>query len=190
MNLKKFRSCQNIISSVIFLAVLSFFCYTTQFKLTDIQLSRWSANNKFSWIWNLSIVMLAISFHFNYKNFINSFPKINKKFTIDILFGITTICLFLTGLINTSFLFYHNIVAWIYFLAAPIAIFSFAHFNVENIPVKTWRTNLIIALLTVVVPIITILCFKTIFLYEGLAIPEILHTLLIMTWNLNAIRNK
>lgn len=184
MNLKKFRSCQNIISSTIFLIVLCFFCYTTEFKLTEIQLSRWSANNEYSWLWNLSIIMLSFSFFFNYKNFINSYQKIEKKFTIDVLFAITTGCLFLTGVFNTSFLMLHNFFAWVYFLAAPVAIFAFAHFNAAQLPVRVWKTHLTISLLSVVAPIITL------FFFNGMAISEIIHTSFIMVWNMLAMKNR
>ncbi len=142
MTLKKLRNIQNIISSVIFLVILSFFCYTTNLHLTEIQLSHWSTNNKFSWLWNSSVIMLAFSFYFNYKDYIKTYQKINNKQLINILFSTTTLCLFLTGIITSHYLFYHTIVAWTYFLLAPISIFTFTHFNIKNISLLTWKTNL------------------------------------------------
>ncbi len=177
MTLNKFRNLQHIISSLIFLIIFCFFCTTTKLNLTEIQLSHWGGNHDFSWLWNFSVVLISISFYFNSKKYINSYPELNKRKTISLLFTITSICLFLTGVININYLYPHDLFAFGYFLTAPLAIFSFAHFNPKKISVTAWRTNLTISTLLIVLPIIAI------FFYNGLAISEIIHTVLIMSWN-------
>lgn len=183
MTLNRLRKIQHVISSVIFVAIFFFFLYTTKYHITEIQLSYWSANNNLSWLWNLSLALISFSFYFNSKEYIDSHPSINNRRTINRLFLISSVCLFLTSIFNINYLIPHNIFAVGYFLITPLAIFSIAHFNAEKIPILDWKINVVFPILIVVLPIITLFC------YNGMAISEIIHTSLIIAWNL-IIRKK
>jgi hypothetical protein len=176
MNLQRFRKSQNIFSTIIFLGVFSFFASTTKFKLTDIQLSYWGVNNQFSWVWNISIAILSISFYYNYKSYLTSNSRLSLPILIKILFLSTFVCLFLTGIIDMRFAV-HNLFAFTYFFAYPLAIFLLAHFNSKNLPYSEWLIHLSFSILITVIPL------SIIPLHKGFAYPEMSHSVLIMLWN-------
>ena len=177
MNLKKFRTIQVLTSSAIFLLIFSYFFFTAPFKITEIQLSFWGAKTQLSWLWNSSLILLSVSMFSNILNYIQSFPKIKFKNQILVFFLSVCFCLFTVGLLNMNYRI-HNPAAFYYFFMYPLAIFLFAHFNYKNLPYKVWRTNIIYAVVLIIVPLSIIRVF------HGMAISEILHSSIIMLWNI------
>lgn len=183
MNLSQFRRMQSIISSIVFLGIFIFFFTTTKFHITEIQLSYWGVENSRSWIWNIGVTILAVSFYFNYKTYINQNPRIEIKNLVDILFHFTFLTLFLTGAINMNYTI-HTVCAYFYFFAYPLSIFLLAHYNSKNITYSVWLTHLIFGAAIVLIPVILLP------IHKGKAIPEIAHSVLVMSWNIWLLRKR
>ena len=165
-----------MISATIFLCVFFFFFSTTKFNLTEIQLSYWGANNEYSWLWNIALIIVSISFYFNFKHYIASNHRIKVNKITNLLFYTIFISLFFTATIDMTYIL-HNFFAYIYFFSYPLAIFLLAHFNSNNLLYNEWLTHLIFSLAIIVTPL------SLIPFYKGFAYPEIIHSFFIMLWN-------
>lgn len=181
-NLNKLRRKQTLFSSILFLGVLYFFISTTHFKLTEIQLSYYGVYD-YGFIWNASLVLLSISFFFNYKTYVLAHPRLKTNRIIRILFSTAFIALFLTGAIDMTYPL-HNFFAYSYFFSYPLGILLLAHFNSKNIPFSTWCIHLIFASLIIIPALILIPINK------GLAIPELSHSIFVLLWNLWILSKK
>ena len=177
LNIKRFRRVQTITSVAIFIAVFFFCWYVTKFKILDIQLSYWGVENKINWIWNTCLVILSISMAFNTFNYIEEHPRAQFKKTTQKLFILVCFSLFMTGIINMKHEI-HNITAFFYFFAYPMAIFAFAHLNRKLLKYREWLIHVSVSVSMVVLSLVFIKMF------HGMAVTEIIHGSIVMGWNL------
>ena len=63
--LQKFRRLQTITSVVLFFVVFTFFYLTTNFNLTEIQLSNWGVVKGSGWVFNLMLMFFSITIFIN-----------------------------------------------------------------------------------------------------------------------------
>ena len=176
MKIRKFRMMQILVSTSVFFIIFLYFLFTTRFKITNIQLSYWGSKEKHSWLWNGSIILLSISMMINIYDYINSYTKLFFKSQLILLFASLNFSLFMVGLINMNY-HIHDILAVYYFFGYPLAIFLFAHFNYKNMSVKVWRTNLVYSIILVILPL------SVIRIFDGMAISETIHSILMISWN-------
>jgi len=171
-----------IFTSFIFVGTFIFFLSTTKFQISEIQLSYWGIDDNFGWAWNSCLMMLSLSMFFNVAHFIHTHPRLQFKKEIILTFLVVCMFLFLTGLApmhNPA----HKTVAWFYFLTYPLAIFTFVALNYKNLPHKEWLGHLLISTSLVILPVVSMR-------FTGLAIPETIHSVLILGWNLYICKNK
>lgn len=173
------RKLQTVVSIVIFF-IIFFFCWgVTEFKLVDIQLSHWGRKSVgVSWIWNSVIILLSLSTFFNSFIFIKRNHRIKNKIISHILFGIVSLCLFLVGFFSVDYKVIHNIAAYLFFFTYPLSIFLMSYLNRSHLLYKDWFTHLIISIIMVIIPLIFIS------LFNGMAIAEISHVIIVCYWNL------
>lgn len=180
--LLKFRRLQTIFSVLLFFFILIFFLVVTKFDVKEIQISHWGVMENFGWIFNYGIIIVSISTFFNVFYYIKNHNRIFHKKKLYILFFSVSFLLFLVGLfpvnINPSI---HNASASLYFFSYPLSIFALSHLNRKNIIYKEWITHLIVSLLMFVVPSIFLS------LFNGMAISEMIHTVLVMFWNVRIL---
>lgn len=176
--IKKIRRLQAIFSIMIFIIVFSLCWNITGFDITEIQLSKWSDIKGVGDWWNLSLVLLSISISINHYYWIKDHPRLSKKVLAFVLFGFVGLCLFFTGLFDISVRLPHNFFAFSYFFAYPLVIFLTAHLNRKHILWRNWVHMMIISTTMIVVPI------SIMPIFNGYAISEILHTALVIYWNL------
>ena len=110
--------------------------------------------------------------------FIQKHVRLKYKKIPYIMFSLVAFCLFLVGCFNIEYEALHDIPAWIYFFAYPFSIFTMAYLNRKILLYREWFTHLIFSIVMMLLPI----TFVTVF--EGLAIPEILHSLTVCVWNI------
>ena len=94
------------------------------------------------------------------------------------MFGIVSIALFATGFFNLDWGIIHIWSAWTYFFVYPLVIFLHTHLNRKVLHYKDWRDGIIISIGMIVIPLLTLN------LFSGLAIPETIHTIFVIIWNL------
>jgi hypothetical membrane protein len=181
--LRKFRRLQTITSVVLFLFVLLFFITTTDFNIKEIQVSKWGTLDKTGWVFNFSLIILSISTFLNVFFYIKNHNRIIDKKFLYLLFGSVSFSLFITGLFDVdSNNLIHNLSAFTYFFAYPLSIFILSHLNRKTINYNEWILHLSSSMSMVMAPIILMLFFN------GMAIPEIVHTLVVMFWNISLLR--
>ena len=177
INANRFRIIQTLASITIFLGVFFICWHFTKFKIEDIQLSYWGVENKISWLWNSCLAIFSLSICYNTFNYIKDHPRLKFKEILQGFFIIVFISLFLTAIINMSHGL-HNITAYFYFFAYPMAIFSLAHLNRKTLQYKEWLTHVVISTCMVIIPLILTK------LFNGMAIAETAHGIIAIVWNL------
>lgn len=173
----KIRRIQTITSISVFVGVFLFCWHVTNFNIFDIQLSYWGVEMKSSIYWNVTVMLLATSMFFNVDYYVKNHIRMIDKKTIRIGFGTVFLALFITGLVNMHYSL-HNITAVYYFFVLPLIIYLMAYFNRKTIQYKEWLGHIIFSTCMIVVPLLFIHIFK------GMAISEILHSLIVMAWSL------
>lgn len=178
MNIKLFRQLQTMFSIILFFGVFLLCWNITEFKLTDIQLSYWGVEEKLGWIWNSCVTLLSVSIFINVYYFIKHHKRLNETYTnfLSVAFFLTSLLLFLTGVFNMNHTI-HDYTAYIYFFAYPLVIFFLAHLNRKHLQYKEWKTHTIFAITMVALPLL-VLKF-----YPGMAISEIVHSIVAISWN-------
>tara|TARA_R110001606_G_scaffold119225_1_gene250152 strand:+ start:61 stop:633 length:573 start_codon:yes stop_codon:yes gene_type:complete len=178
----KFRKLQTVFSVLLFFFILMFFLVVTRFDVKETQISHWGVLENVGWVFNYGIILVSISTFFNVFFYIKNHNRIFHKKTLHLLFFFVSISLFLVGLfpvdINPSI---HNPSAFLYFFSYPFSIFLLSHLNRKNIIYKEWITHLVVSSLMIVLPLIFIS------LFSGMAIAEMVHTLLVMFWNIRIL---
>lgn len=169
---------QTIIAMVLFFTVFILCWYKTGFYLTDIQLSEWGKSGFIAYLWNAVICGLGLSTFINSMLYLNKSNRIKTKCFSYFMFGLVSLALFSTGFFNLNWGVIHIFSAWIYFFIYPLAIFLHTHLNRKVIGYKDWRDGMIISLSMIVIPLLTIN------LFFGLAIPETIHIIFVIIWNL------
>lgn len=177
LNIKKFRRTQTIASIVIFFLVFSICWYVTKFKIEDIQLSYWGIETKIGWLWNSCLAIISLSMCFNVYHYIDLHPRIHFKKTLQKIFIIVYMSLFLTAIVDMSHES-HKITAFFYFFAYPLSIFTFAHLNRKLLKYREWFIHTAIAVSMAVISLLLIP------LFNGMAIAEMAHGAIAVGWNL------
>lgn len=173
------RKLQTVISIVTFFIIFLFCWSVTEFKLVDIQLSHWGRKSVgISWIWNSVIILLSLSTFFNSFIFVKKNQRIKNKNVSHILFGLVSFLLFLVGFFSVDYRIIHNISAYLFFFMYPLSIFVMSYLNRSSLLYKEWFTHLLISIIMMIVPLIFILMFN------GMAIAEISHVMIVCYWNL------
>ena len=167
------RKLQTVISILIFFVVFDF-------KIDEIQLSAWgSESSPVTYnIWNSVIVLLSVSIMINVSYFIHKHVRLKQKKIPYIFFGFVSLCLSLVGFFSVDYKVIHNLAAWSYFFLFPLAIFTMAYVNRESLLYREWFTHLLFSIIMIVLPL------TVINLFEGMAIPETLHTITVCVWNI------
>ena len=177
LNINKFRRTQTIASIIIFFLVFFICWYVTKFKIENIQLSHWGIENKIGWLWNSCLAIISMSMCFNVYHFIDLHPRIQFKKTLQKIFIIVYLSLFLTAIVDMNHES-HKITALLYFFACPMAIFIFAHLNRKLLKYREWFIHTTIA---VSMSVISLLLIQ---LFHGMAIAEMAHGAIAVGWNL------
>ena len=179
MNIKRFRRVQTLSSILLFVGVFFLCWYVTKFDLKKIQLSHWGIEEKLGWIWNSCIAVLSISIFINVYFFIKHHTRLFEIYTKSIIlfFLSTSIFLFITGVVDMHNQL-HTITAYLYFISYPLAVFSFAHLNRNSLQYKEWLNHTIFSVIMVSLPLFTLNMFP------GMAITEIIHTVIVILWNI------
>lgn len=176
---KLIRRTQTIVSVLSFIFIFLFFWEATNFELTEIQLSVWGGSNvEHGWLWNSVITILGISTFINSYFFIEHHQRMKYKILPHILFGFVSLNLIIVGLFSLEYRLIHNLAAYIYFFAYPLSIFIMAYINRKYLLYKEWVTHLIYSILMIIIP----LGFMNMF--NGMAISETLHSIIVVVWNL------
>ena len=176
--IKLFRRVQTIISTLIFIGIFLMCWYVTGFSLVNIQLSFWGIS-KLGWIWNSCLILLSISIFINVYYFIEHHQRLNTNYNsfLKYLFLLTSVFLFITGLVNMTYAL-HNVVAYLYFFSYPLCIFLFSHLNRKSLKYRDWQIHTLFSSLMIILPVLSIK------LFPGMAISETLHSVMVIGWNL------
>jgi hypothetical membrane protein len=172
------RYSQTVIAVILFFLVFALCWWKTGFYLTDIQLSDWGKSGFIGYLWNTVVCGLGISTLFNSILYIRKNSRIKTKLISYSMFGFVSVALFATGFFNLNWGIIHIASAWIYFFVYPLVIFLHTHLNRKTLHYKDWRDGMIISISMIVLPILTT------GLFFGLAIPETIHIIFVIIWNL------
>jgi hypothetical protein len=175
--INKIRRIQTIVSILIFIGVFLFCWYVTKFNIYDIQLSYWGVAYKAASYWNGMTMVLALSLFFNVDYYIKNHHRMIDKKTIRLSFTSVFLALFLTGLVDMHH-YSHNLTAVYYFFILPFTIYLMAYFNRKTIQYKEWLGHIIFSTCMIIFPLLFIHLFK------GMAISEMIHSLIVMLWSL------
>ncbi len=176
--LRIIRRSQTFISITLFCVAFLFCWHVTDFKITEIQLSKWGESGITANIWNSIMCLLSISIFINSILYIKNNNRLSWVKTSYLMFGFVSICLFLVGAFNVNYLQIHNLAAYLYFFCYPFAIFAFTHLNRKTLQYRDWMINLGISMTMIFLPLIFI------YMFEGKAIAEIVHTSIVILWNI------
>jgi hypothetical protein len=180
-NVRIFRSIQLCISIIIFLCVFSICYFTTDFNITEIQLSKWGITENVALIWNSCLVLLGFSCFNNIYLYIKSHPRFKFKNYFIPAFLFQCVNIIFLGIVVSGNIS-HDVVAYIYFFTLPFTIYLFAVLNKDVMRVKEWIMHIALSSLMVALPLMTL------FMFSGKAIPEIIHTGFFITWNLYILK--
>ena len=106
---------------------------STDFSITEIQLSYWSNVEGLSMMWNGILIILGLSTWLNQWIWIRRHRRLTNKIFPKIGFSAVSLFLILTGMFNIDFKVLHNIFAFSYFLGYPFVIFLTAYINRKTI---------------------------------------------------------
>jgi len=174
------RKTQTAISILLFF-IISLFCWEINgLALKEIQISHWGSNDvSYGWLWNGIIILLSITIFFNNFLFVKSHVRLKNKKIPYILFSFVSLNLFAVGVFNVEWGVLHDLPAWVYFFSYPLSIFTMAYLNRTSLLYKEWFVHLVFSSLMIIIP----LSLTTFF--NGLAIPEIVHSSIVSIWNIH-----
>jgi len=172
----KIRQMQMFITVLIFILVTSLCWHMNDMDITEIQLSAWGVT-KTKWVWNISLKLIAIGLALNVYYYIKYDKRLKHKDLLYGLFVIPTMSLFFVAIFTTEFKVIHNVFAYAYFLSFPLVIYIMAFINRKDITYKVWIKHLLISSCMIVFPLILIQVFS------GMAIAEIVHSIIVLVWN-------
>lgn len=171
------RKLQTFTAIFLFIIVFLFSWNVTGFEITEIQLSKWGETGPVAIVWNSIICLLAISIAINSFLYIKHTPRIKKKKISYVLFGFIAFCLLMVGVFNVNFKIIHNIAAYLYFFAYPLAIFVFTHIHRADMQYKNWVKNISISVGMIILPLSLMVAFN------GMALAETAHVIFVVLWN-------
>jgi hypothetical membrane protein len=172
------RFSQTVVAVILFFSIFAFCWFKTGFDLGNIQLSVWGKSGFLGYLWNTAICGLGISTFINSILYIKKDKRIKAKMMSYLMFGFVSVALFATGFFNLNWGLVHIISAWIYFFLYPLVIFVHTHLNRKNLHYKDWRDGILISTCMIVIPLLST------GLFFGLAIPETIHIIFVIIWNL------
>ena len=177
--INRVRRTQTTISVLLFFIILVFCWEATKLDLSKMQLSNWGGYDAPHYLlWNSVNIILAVSIFVNNFFFTKLHNRLKNKKTLYILFGLISFSLFMLSVFNLENRLVHNLFATIYFLTYPLAIFVMAFINRKTLKYKEWLKHFVISLLMIGLPL---LCF---IIFDGLVLPELIHTFIVILWNL------
>ncbi len=177
----KIRQLQMIVTVFVFTLVVLACWMMNDLKITEIQVSAWGASEN-GWIWNGAIILVSLAILFNVIYWVYHHTRMLNKNLFYVLFIIPSVCLLMVGIFPTvKYDLLHNIPAVIYFTTYPLIIFLLAFINRKTMPYNEWLIHLIISVFMIVLPMIFIKVFN------GMAISQILHSFIVIVWNINII---
>lgn len=181
--INKIRQLQMVVSVFVFI-IVTFLCWDiTNFDITAIQISIWGADEKTWWIFSGGILTVASAILFNVLWWIKQHKRLKYKNPFYILFTIATLCLFMVGIFPTQkYQLLHDVPAVTYFFLYPLSIFLLAHLNRKSLGYSEWKNHIIMGVAMIILPLIFIKVF------DGMAISEIMHTIMVAIWNLSIIK--
>lgn len=174
-NIGKIRRLQTAISVLLFFLVFIICWATTQFKITEIQVSYWGVSDVWL-VWSIGISIISVLLFFNSYFYITDNVRIKQRRVPLILFGFSCFSLLVVGLFNITHQI-HDPAAYFYFFTYPLAIFVLSYLNRADLPYRSWLIHLSFSMA------MTILPFSLIGMFKGLAISEIIHSLIVVAWN-------
>ena len=174
----KFKRLHATASLVIFTFLISYcVIQLPDLNLSDISLSRFGISDGTYLIWNAGLFIMGIILYLSVMRNIFLYHKdqiINRRLTG--LFVVSTFFLLLTAIIDMRFEI-HNVLAIMYFVGYTLSIFLFGYKLLET-DFRMGMTSVIVAICSMIIPILSI------FIFPGLAIPEIVHTIFILLWDI------
>lgn len=174
----QFKKTHATISIVIFTALICFCLFSApSLSLTTISLSKFGVSTGINYIWNIGLFIMGIILYSSVLKNIYLYHKdhiINNRLTLS--FTIGTVMLLLTALIDMSYPI-HNITAVLYFIGYTFSIFLFGYKLLES-DFRMGMTSIIMSICSMIIPVVTL------FIFPGLAIPEIIHTIFIFLWDI------
>jgi hypothetical protein len=178
------RRSQTYISILLFLIVF-FFCWKfAHLDIRDIQLSNWGKSGWIGTVWNTAVCGFAISIAINSFLYLRSASRLRLTRMFYWLFGFLSACLFIVGFFNIDYRMIHNVSAGLYFFFYPLTIFLLAYFNRKYMTYYDWLQMVILSTSMAVFPILLMWMFK------GMAIAEMAHTLLVIIYNIKIARHE
>tara|TARA_A100001037_G_scaffold218541_1_gene196451 strand:+ start:5549 stop:6127 length:579 start_codon:yes stop_codon:yes gene_type:complete len=177
---RKLRKFQLSFATFIFLFILVY-CWTiTDYQITEIQLSKFGVHNDVKHWWNISMVLIAHFILRNVSTFLDENQRIKHGRIWKQFFGLGCLGLAIVGIVPMDPVGFdlHDLAAWGYFFLFPLTILSMAFFERKNIQHSEFLNHVILAALMAVLPSILFDIF------HGLAIPELLHSSIVLYWNL------
>ena len=172
------RRFQTIAAVFLFFTVFVICWLKTGFHIADIQLSEWGQSGLLSYIWNSIICILGISTWINSILHIKKSNRVKTKILSYFMFSVVSMALFATGFFNLNWGVIHIWSAWVYFFVYPLVIFLHSHLNRKILHYIDWRDGILISFGMIVIPVLTS------GLFNGLAIPETIHIIFVIIWNI------
>jgi len=174
----KFKKIHTVISIVIFTLLISYCIFSLpNLHLSAISLSRFGISEGTSSIWNIGLFGIGLMLYASvWKNIYSYFEDeiINKRLTI--LFIVSSIMLLLTAVIDMKHSI-HNITAILYFIGYTLGMFLFGY-KLLITDFRMGMTSIVASICSIIFPLIGL------FIFPGLAIPEIVHTGFIFLWDI------
>lgn len=175
------RKIQTVLSCAFFLAILSYCIAYSKHELTQVQLSYWGVEEIIGLIWNSTLMIMAISMHYNLAQFLLK-KRMYKAKALYWCFSFVYFTLFISGLVTMEYKI-HTVAAYLYFFSYPFSIFLLYWFNRSKMSLYERRGHLLFIFAMILTPIILLFPFK------GMAISEIGHSLVVVMWSLWILRD-
>lgn len=158
------------LSILVFGCLLTYSLHNKQLNITEISLSKLGINRD-GWIWNSGLILISVMLYYKIKH---SIEKFIESITLQRINKFLTLSLILTAVINMNHTL-HNFVAYSYFLTTSLLMFIFG-IKLHKTNFRIAQTSLVVAMLSILMPSVSIHLIKT------LAIPETLHILILFGW--------
>ena len=133
--------------------------------------------------WNTSIMLVSLAILFNVLWWIYKHPRLKYKRLFYFGFTLMSVLLFMVGLFPIGhYKLMHDIPAYGYFMLYPLTIFTMTFLNRKNIHYGEWASHMTLSMIMIILPLIFLERL------EGVALAEILHTVVVIVWNLTLFK--
>ena len=180
MRRRKLRKFQIFLATFIFLITIVYCWNVTDYDITEIQLSKFGIHENSKHWWNISMVLISHFILRNICSFLDENQRIKRNRVWKQLFGLSCLGLAIVGIVpmEAGIFDLHDVAAWGYFFMFPMAILFMAFFERKNIQHSEFLHHTWTAAAMSFLPIIAFEFF------HGFAIPEMIHSLIVLYWNL------